>query len=574
MFLDSRNVPSGSTIEAELCIIGSGAAGITIARWFAGSDVRTCLLESGGLDFNWDAQELARGENSGHPYFPLDACQMRMFGGNTSAWAGWCRPFDPIDFEKRPWVEDSGWPFARGELDRWYDQAHDICQLKSRDYGPEEWVERLADRRASLLDFDAKKIERAIYHFSPPTQFGKVYRSEIERSTNVRCFLHAHVVGLRAPSDYRSIESVDVGTLAGTRFRVVAKVFVLAAGGIENARLMLLSNDVAPAGIGNEYDLVGRYFMEHPHTKRSVVAFNSRVPIGLYGLGFYHRGVALRLQLPPKLQREEELLNYGANLHQVYYGHETRGWIAFRKFVFSLMPSRDSDPYVRFPPLELKRLSRMDLWHIVSQFDRVTIAAFLQWLQPLHLVRKFILESKGEQAPNPESRVTLQHERDPLGLPRARLAWRTLATDRRSAIRGEEIIDQELRRLGIGAAEQWPERELEAWPQNLEGGWHQIGTTRMNIDKRRGVVDRDSRVHGLENLFVAGSSVFPTSGAAPPTLTVVALALRLASHIDTFFGAERRPVPVRVQMTEEQQETAAALTRTLGTQPVPGITGG
>ncbi|MDB5410894.1 MAG: oxidoreductase [Rhodospirillales bacterium] len=577
MFVDARRIASGTMIEADLCIVGSGAAGITIARRFAAGGIRTCLLESGDLDFDWDVQDLAKGENSGHPYYPLDACQMRFFGGNTNAWAGWCRPFDPIDFQERPWVPDSGWPFERQELDRWYSEAHEVCQLKTREYDPAGSVERLSDRRANLLGFDPAKVEPTIYHFSPPTRFGRVYRNEIDRSDSVRCLLNAHVLGVRAAVDCRSVEHVDVGTLAGNRFRVAAKVFVLAAGGIENARLLLLSNDVAPAGLGNDHDLVGRYFMEHPHTKRTVIALDRRVPIGLYGLTFYHRGLAARLALPPELQRTEQILNYSANLHQVYYGHETPGWIAFRKFIFSLMPSRDTDPYVRFPPLDLKRLTARDVWHIASQLDRVTVAAFLQWRQPLRLVRKFLLESKSEQAPNRDSRVTLlHHERDAFGLPRARLAWRTLGIDRRTAVRGEEIVNEELHRLRIGRLEDLPESDVEGWPRNLEGGWHQIGTTRMHQDPRRGVIDADCRVHGMENLFIGGSSVFPTAGAAPPTLTIVAMALRLAAHLNGVLVAQRPAVSVRVRPAETQQVAAPVLSRAVTGAPpraAPGVGG-
>jgi choline dehydrogenase-like flavoprotein len=172
---------------------------------------------------------------------------------------------------------------------------------------------------------------------------------------------------------------------------------------------------------------------------------------------------------------------------------------------------------------------------LLRQFDRVTIAAFLQLFQPGRFIEGYVLESKPEQAPNPESRVVLDHARDAFGLNRVRLIWRMLPIDRRTAVRGEEMIDQELRRLGIGVLAPLSPGEEEAWPSNLEGGWHQIGTTRAHEDPKRGVVDANGKVHGMSNLFIAGSSIFPTSGVAPPTLTIVALALRLADHLRRVF---------------------------------------
>jgi choline dehydrogenase-like flavoprotein len=239
------------------------------------------------------------------------------------------------------------------------------------------------------------------------------------------------------------------------------------------------------------------------------------------------------------VQEREKLLNYSANIHAIYVGHMSPGWLAFRKLVLSLDPSRRSDPYVRFAPYGKKGLSFNQLYHIARQFDRVTIAAFLQLLQPNCLISGFVLESKSEQAPNWHSRVSLQQDRDPFGLNRVQLDWRMLPIDRRTVIRGEELIDQELRRLGMGELAALDPSETENWPANLEGGWHQIGTTRAHVDPRRGVVDANGKVHDISNLFIAGSSVFPTSGAAPPTLTIVAMSLRLSYHLKTVMDAGR-----------------------------------
>lgn len=536
MFIDARGVTSGSTIDAELCIVGAGAAGITLAQEFIGSRVRVCVLESGGLDFAWPAQSLYEGANVGLPYFALDVCQIRYFGGNTNGWGGWCRPLDAIDFRRRPWVGESGWPFDASELAPYYRRAHALCQLASDDYDPVRAAAGVGHPRARLLPFDPAKLEASIYRFSPPTRFGQVYRERLRQAENVRCFLNANVLAIKTTAELRSVTHLSVGSLSGAHFDVVAKQYVLAAGGIENARLLLLSNDVAAEGLGNGRGLVGRYFMEHPHTKRALIVPRRSIPSALYGLRFHRRAVSARLSLPAALQERETLLNYSGNIHPVYFAHESTSWLAFRKLVLSLSPSRRCDPYVRFPPYGRKGLSLRQAAEIVRRFDQVTFAALLQLFQPDRFIAGFVIESKSEQAPNPMSRVTLSLERDAFGLNRVNLDWRTLPIDRRTVIRAEEIVGEELSRLGIGTVAPLAPDEVEGWPANLEGGWHQIGTTRMHEDPRHGVVDPDGKVHGMANLFIAGSSTFPTGGAAPPTLTIVALALRLGAHLRRAFA--------------------------------------
>jgi choline dehydrogenase-like flavoprotein len=531
MFVDARQISTDTEIQADIAIVGAGAAGISLALGLTGRGLNVCLLESGGMEFAWPSQLLYSGLNVGLPYFDLDVCQLRYLGGSTNAWGGWSRPLDPIDFESRPWVEQSGWPFAMNTLAPFYRRAHEICQVPSDDYDPERAMAELRHPRAQVLPFDPTFLETTIYRFSPPTRFGQVYREALRRADGLRCYLNANVLAIKTDASARTVTRLAVGTMSGARFEVAAKHYVLAAGGIENSRLLLLSNDVAAKGLGNQHDLVGRFFMEHPHTKRELIVPTRRLASGIYGEKFHGRAIVARMSLPDALIRREGLLNYSANLHAVYFGQDTRGWLALRKAILSLSRSRRSDPFIRLPPYGLKGLSRRQILDMVKQFDRVAIAGVLRLFQPNRFIKAFVLESKPEQAPNRDSRITLDDARDAFGLRRVKVDWRMLPIDRRTVVRGEEIIDAELRRLGIGSLVPLPAAEMERWPDSLEGGWHQLGTTRMHADAERGVVDPNSRVHGMSNLFLAGGSVFPTSGTAPPTLTIVALALRLASHL-------------------------------------------
>jgi len=531
MFVDARQIASGTVLEADVAIVGAGAAGISLALELVGTGLSVCLLESGGMEFAWPSQSLYTGRNVGLPYYALDSCQLRYLGGSTNAWGGWCKPFDPIDFEQRSWVEQSGWPFPISALAPFYRRAHELCQVSTDDYDLERAMAELNHPRAKPLPLDPQWLETTIYRFSAPTRFGNVYREALRKATDLRCYLNANVLAIKSDSTARAITHLAVGTLSGVRFEFKAKHYVLAAGGIENTRLLLLSNDVLATGLGNQNDLVGRYFMEHPRTKRELIVPTRRLESGIYGEMFHGRAIMARMSIPETVQRREQLLNYGANLHAVHIGQGSQGWLALRKVVLSLSRSRRCDPFVRLPPFGLKGLSCQQIFDMARQFDQMAIAGVLRLFQPNRFIRAFLLESKPEQAPNPDSRVTLDNARDAFGLRRVKLEWRMLPIDRRTVVRGEQIIDAELRRLGIGTLAPLQSAEVEGWPEDLEGSWHQLGTTRMHADARHGVVDSNALVHGMSNLFIAGGSVFPTCGSGPPTLTVVALALRLADHL-------------------------------------------
>lgn len=496
LFLDARNVADGTVIETDVAIVGAGAAGITVARELAHQPFRVCLLESGGLEFDKGTQLLAEGESTGLPYYPLEATRLRYFGGTTNHWGGWCRPLDVIDFQARAWVPYSGWPFPRTHLDPYYRRAQAICQLGPFAYDAETW-EDSKDRRR--LPFTGGRVFSAMWQIGPPTRFGPVYRDDLARASNIRTYLYANVVELATTEHARQVTRLRVAGLHGHAFWVTAKLFILAAGGIENPRLLLVSNATQRVGLGNGNDLVGRFFLDHPQLWSGPLLLSQpTIPMALYTIQTVAQTkVAGCLTLAEEVQRRERLLN----------------WCAF---LDTAPPGADDEIDAH-------------LGQVIGNIDALGKSAMRQGMRPPP-AKRYRLFLRPEPAPHPDSRVTLGEARDSLGQPRARLHWQLSPMTRLSVGRALEILGEEVGRAGLGRVRVSKDDEQAAWARP-QGGYHHMGTTRMHVDPKQGVVDADCRVHGLSNLFIAGSSVFPTAGYANPTLTIVALSVRLADRI-------------------------------------------
>ena len=487
MIVDARLVSDDTVIDCDVCIVGAGAAGITIAREFVGRPVRVVLLESGWLTPDAETQSLYAGEVTERRYFELDSARSRYFGGTTNLWTGECRPLDAQDFERRDWVPDSGWPIDLDELLPFYQKAQSVCQLGPYRYTADDW--RAFGVRPMAIA--GGRIQSCAFQYSPPTRFGQVYREELRRAPNVVTYLGANAVDLETPSPPQRVSAITVRCLSGTSFRVAARAFVLASGGIENARLLLLSDRIQTGGLGNGHDLVGRYFMEHIYLD---AAADIRAPRGaisdFYTSGHWVDGRRVRgiLGLTPEVRRRERLTNFCGVI------------VAPSSSLLSRLRNAIADVRARPAP------------------------------------RSYFVKNVMEQTPNADSRVTLGQDRDRLGCRRTTLRWRLSSLDKSTAHRAHAILGEELARSGVGHMTSSMGREADPWPTSVRGARHHMGTTRMHADPRRGVVDADCRVHGIANLYVAGSSVFPTSGAANPTLTIVALALRLAGHLQHRLG--------------------------------------
>jgi choline dehydrogenase-like flavoprotein len=264
---DLRDFPRGTTINADICLIGAGAAGITIAKELAGTKLQVCLVEGGGLQYEYpESQALYRGNSVGVPV-SLDGGRLRYFGGSTNHWGGRCAPLDAIDFQRRDWIPHSGWPIDRTDLDPYYARACEIAGFTSAWLSDEDTLSYLKVVPPAI---NPQWLKPFLWHYapamkdSPVWKWANAYGGILKASPNIRTLLHANFAAFATAEDRRRVRSLTVASSSGVSATIFAKTFVLCCGGIENARLLLLGADQNGGGFGNKNDLVGRFFMQHP----------------------------------------------------------------------------------------------------------------------------------------------------------------------------------------------------------------------------------------------------------------------------------------------------------------------
>jgi choline dehydrogenase-like flavoprotein len=519
-------------VTADVAIVGSGAAGQAAARRLLARGRSVVLIESGGLDHDPAPADLNRGEIVGQPYHPLEHSRLRFFGGTTAIWGGRCAEFDAIDFERRDWVPHSGWPFGADDIRSYLAEARTLLGVDGVD------AARLP-RPTLMQRLSSEELAVRWWSFDPKfDRFTIDQARDLEQDARCTLLVNATVREVMLAGDKGAVERLDVRTPSGRTIDVRARHYVLAAGGIENPRILLASNSVVPHGIGNHYDQVGRYFMEHPHARGGRVVGNA----DWHWLSAFAKrrvnGVEVSPAITPAeaLQRREGLLNTALTL-------------AVRQ------PEGGNHPLAKRAYLHVKHRTAptragRSMWKATKQLVRSytgLTGPFHPWLMRRMSGLDLAIVIRAEQAPNPDSRVRLGTERDATGMPRVALDWRLSDIDVDSVAGLVAALERESRRLGLGAVEpakwladpdkRWVSDELVS--AHPIGGFHHMGTTRMAGDPRRGVTDGWGRVHGLPNLHIAGSSLFPTGGWANPTLTILALSLRIADRIARELDAAR-----------------------------------
>ena len=502
MLIDSRQLPDGHVLDADICIVGGGPAGITLALELAQSSLKVVLLESGGMTFDDRTQQLYAGPNLGFQYDPLDEARLRFLGGSSNHWAGNCMPLTPMDFERRAWMPHSGWPISFEDLAPFYQRAQPYCELQvERPYDFHFWAEKLG---GSPLQVNPELLENVAVNESTPTAFGFTYEGRLRQAENLTVYLHANALELETDDSASEVTGVQAACIDGPRFEVRAKRFVLCAGGIEIPRLLLLSNKVATAGLGNGHDLVGRFFSDHAAIRpvMRILLFEETDALSLYtGPQYFDVGGFMgTLASSQSLLRREEI---GGFIFHLFPDGMTPGEQSLTNLVRSAHGT-GLPPYLS-----------TQIGNVLTDLDGATNALYKEafgsrenlierdWLGPWLTF---------EVVPNPDSRVMLVDDRDHFGQRRIGLDWRLTETEMRTVKRATEIMVQEIGRLGIGRA--WTEalRDDYDWPGYVARGKHHCGTTRMSDDPKTGVVDQDCRVHGIRTSTSAAARCFrPTA---------------------------------------------------------------
>ena len=565
-----------SRFEADIAIVGGGPAGLTIAREFFGTSTRVLVLESGLLEETPNHAALAELESIGEPHSNAQkqkriafhgasssswspdlqpyGVRCRALGGSTHAWAGKSAAFDSIDFGKRSWIPYSGWPIERASLAPYLDRAADVLNLGPNSYDESLW--KLIGMAAPEPRVDVEGLRSFFWQFARSRldhldimRFGREFVTF--KADNVRVLLNATVRQIELAPDGASFDGLEISTVDGVRSKVKAKLAVIAASGIENPRLLLASNAIQSSGIGNSNDLVGRFLMDHAGARVGRFDVADLAPIvrrfGFYGARhngrthMYMHGLAPS----PAVQEREQLLNSA-----VYFMPERSPddpWDALKRLLRrnSTKPVDDVLAILSGAGLLAKGIGMKAIASdatpaavkdfIVNTAIRYNPNLVAEEFQSRGLPHKLTgvwIDAIAEQLPDPDSRVMLAERTDGIGVPLAKVNWRINDDERRTIVRIAHLTRDTFARVGM------PVPVLEPWvaEERLEDGViidmaHTLGTTRMSETPASGVVDRDCQVHGVRGLYVAGSSIFPTSGHANPTLMILALAIRLADKI-------------------------------------------
>ena len=541
-----KTAAAGEQLDCDVCIVGAGAAGISVALSFLGRAEKVLVFDAGALDGKQTDQSLYDGEVVNTTHASPTMYRHRRLGGSTAIWGGRCIPFDPIDFEARDYVAMSGWPFKRDELDPHYIDAQRILEAGAFDY-----VAGTAIGGGKLIEGfdDPDVLTESLERFSLPTNFWREYRNKIAASPNVQVVASSTAIKLLRDQSGRISELSCLGE-HGHSFSVKARVFVVAVGGLETVRLLGFSE------LGNDNDMLGRTYMCHVESNVGELRLQPRDRAIKYGFEKTLDGVYARRRFTLSAERQRTLgvMNVAVRPHHPSVGDPSHGhpvlssMFLAKRFIIPEYARRfaAAEQLQGGPATNDMALLGRHLKNVVMGLP--TMVGFTaDWTIKRYLSRRrlpyvalpsaagaFPLDFNGEQQPNLSSRVTLSDTLDRNGVPKLRVDWRLTELDYRTVTTTLREMRNTLQRSNCGDIA-FNDAELEdVVRSNVKPvGGHHIGTARMSTDPRQGVVDPDGRLHGVQNVYVASSATFPTSSQANPTLTIVAMALRLGAHLQT-----------------------------------------
>jgi choline dehydrogenase-like flavoprotein len=503
--------PSG--FVADICIVGAGAAGITLAVELARKGKKVLLLEGGGPIREDSSQSLYDSEIAGLPHRGIHTGRIRVKGGTTVRWGGQILELSPLDFSARTGIPESGWPFPKTELTSFYERALQLEGLAN--------VERSdaavwRDLKLPFTQFDA--LESYLSRWCPEPNFARLHHKALRTHPNIHLWLHANAVELITEGD--ATTGLRCRTLSGIEATFHARRYIFCLGGIESCRFFL-----QPRAGGlpwNRSDLLGRHFQDHidcnaagihPHDLHQFHDLFD--PIITRGFKYLPK-----LRLLPEVQQNLGTLNIGSTM-----AFEDTGKVRMqaKHTIRNLLRGRISE------------VTRDNLRHTAKHIPMLLHQAWRYKIQRRAFAPpevRIFLRIHCEQEPTSQSSITLSDQRDPLGLLRARLDWQ-ISERELETIRQYVVVAQ---RSLSSVADVIPDPDLLSGNPNFltrcDDSNHHMGSMRMSTSDTTGVVDPNLLLYGLNNIYICSSAVFPCSGFSNPTHTVLALAVRLGDHLD------------------------------------------
>ncbi len=541
MLIDASTLTPGHVVRTDVCIVGAGPGGLSVAQQLAGSTLGVVVLDAGAEDAARtpaDVHTQIEGTSTGDAYPAVDVVRSQGVGGTTVQWGRWLgvrlKRLEVQDFERREWLPRSGWPFGLAELDPFYERAEDAFAI-----GRFAADVPAGSPEAVRHPLTVGPLTATEFRFSRRWTLLDGQRAAFTGRGNIDVYTRASVTELDDSGTPGRVQRAHVRSAPGRGFTVEARWFVLAAGGIGNPHLLLLSNRTRPEGLGNEHDNVGRFFADHPafshvgvrlHDPQLLTRLQEYGPADRGGVG-----IVRALSVDPEVLEREQLMH---------------SWTVVsprvsRRYLDAIDAARDILSVVREHPRDVPAAALRRAGALVRGARPVVEALRTGtrqhaipagWAQRPVSPRLFepgvlTLSSTYEQAPNPDSRITLGPGVDNLGQRQAHLDYRWSELDLRTARGTTELIGKALADAGLGELIMPTDHEYPDHAGTQNSGHHPLGTTRMSDDPEQGVVDANGRMHTVSNVSIVGSSTFPTGGSANPTLTLVALAIRHGEHL-------------------------------------------
>ena len=517
MILNYNEPTALEVYECDICIVGSGAAALALLTRFYNTSYQVVVIEAGGENITSENQKIYDTVTSSHPLPGAQEGRFRVFGGSTVKWGGQSLPLDPIDFTKRSWVPFSGWPISYEEVARYYPEVDDFLGLESNSYDSD--IYKLIGKKGLKVTDD---LNFRFSKWSPKPNIREKYRKKIIESSNIKLLQNANLVAINSTDSHENVDSLTITNFVHKKGKVRAKRYIIACGGIENARLLLASNQQNPKGVGNNYDVVGRFLQDHPNAYIGTILNSTTLTQQYFNYFFIRKTRCLpRFILSECFQKNHELLNTSASI--LFFPQEDNAYSKildiYRKQARGSLELKD-----------IKLLIKLSL----QAHQLVKPLTSMLWHKKVFTPNPCIkLNLMMETPPDWNNRVSLTENLDALGMPIAAIDWKLNEQIRYTLIASSKLFAEYFPQLGLGSLQTEDWINSSDWATRVKDAYHHIGTTRMSDSPREGVVNSNCKVFGLENLYMAGSSVFPTSGHSNPTATLIALAFRLSEHIKT-----------------------------------------